>query len=159
MQRKCPTFQRMLYCAWQSEEVAAVCDRSTLKNIKHICVVKKDPLLGLHARAEEQTYGVLHHSYSCGDNNRIVYSCSDIEELIHSTSSSTTTSLGCQARKKHLTVQSKTSLMQLVNTVVADLNLPTRVSPPHSHQSQGKVERFHREPLRPILVDTSSAGP
>ena len=34
--------------------------------------------------------------------------------------------------------------MQLVNTVAADLNLPTRVSPPYSHQSQGKVERFHR---------------
>ena len=41
----------------------------------------------------------------------------------------------------------ETSLMQLVNTVAADLNLPTRVSPPYSHQSQGKVKRFHRNLL------------
>ena len=34
--------------------------------------------------------------------------------------------------------------MQLVSTVATDLKLPTRVSPPYSHQSQGKVERFHR---------------
>ena len=34
--------------------------------------------------------------------------------------------------------------MQLVNTVSTDLKLPTRVSPPYSHQSQRKVERFHR---------------
>ena len=38
----------------------------------------------------------------------------------------------------------ETSLMQLVSTVATDLKLPTRVSPPYSHQSQGKVERFHR---------------
>ena len=38
----------------------------------------------------------------------------------------------------------ETSLMQLVNRVSTDLKLPTRVSPPYSHQSQGKVERFHR---------------
>ena len=38
----------------------------------------------------------------------------------------------------------ETSLTQLVNTVAADLNLPTRVSLPYSHWSQGKVERFHR---------------
>ena len=38
----------------------------------------------------------------------------------------------------------ETSSMQLVNTVSTDLKLPTRVSPPCSHQSQGKVERFHR---------------
>ena len=36
----------------------------------------------------------------------------------------------------------ETSLMQLINTVSTDLKLPTRVSPPYSHQSQGKVERF-----------------
>ena len=43
-----------------------------------------------------------------------------------------------------------TSLMQLVNTVSTDLKLPTlptRVSPPYSHQSQGNVERFHRNLL------------
>ena len=34
--------------------------------------------------------------------------------------------------------------MQLVITVSADLKLLTRVSPPYPHQSQGKVERFHR---------------
>ena len=34
--------------------------------------------------------------------------------------------------------------MQLVSTVATDLKLPTRVSPPYSQQSQGKVERFHR---------------
>ena len=34
--------------------------------------------------------------------------------------------------------------MQLVSTVATDLKLPTRVSPPYSHQSQGKMERFHR---------------
>ena len=38
----------------------------------------------------------------------------------------------------------ETSLMQLVSTVATGLKLPTRVSPPYSHQSQGKVERFHR---------------
>ena len=38
----------------------------------------------------------------------------------------------------------ETSLMRLVSTVATDLKLPTRVSPPYSHQSQGKVERFHR---------------
>ena len=38
----------------------------------------------------------------------------------------------------------ETSLMQLVGTVATDLKLPTSVSPPYSHQSQGKVERFHR---------------
>ena len=61
-------------------------------------------------------------------------------------SSSTTTSLDRQARlhKQHLTVGAETSLMQLVNSIAADLNLPTRASPPYSHQSQGKVERLHR---------------
>ena len=34
--------------------------------------------------------------------------------------------------------------MQLVSIVATNLKLPTRVSPPYSHQSQGKVERFHR---------------
>ena len=38
----------------------------------------------------------------------------------------------------------ETSLMQLVSTIATDLKLPTRVSPPYSHQCQGKVERFHR---------------
>ena len=38
----------------------------------------------------------------------------------------------------------ETSLMQSVSTVATDLKLPTSVSPPYSHQSQGKVERFHR---------------
>ena len=46
--------------------------------------------------------------------------------------------------KSVLQSDAETSLMQLVNTVAADLNLPTRVSPPYSHHSQGKVERFHR---------------
>ena len=60
--------------------------------------------------------------------------CALIEERLHSTSSSTTTSLVCQAWIH----------VQLVNTIAADLNLPTRVSPPYSHQFQAKVERFHR---------------
>ena len=38
----------------------------------------------------------------------------------------------------------ETSLMQLVSTIATGLKLPTRVSPLYSHQSQGKVERFHR---------------
>ena len=46
--------------------------------------------------------------------------------------------------KSILQSDAETSLMQLVDTVSADLNLPTRVSSPYSHQSQGKVERFHQ---------------
>ena len=41
----------------------------------------------------------------------------------------------------------ETALMQLVSTVATDLKLPTRVSPPYSHQSQGKVKRFHQNLL------------
>ena len=46
--------------------------------------------------------------------------------------------------KSILQSDAETSLMQLVNTVSSDLNLPTRMSPPYSHQSQGKVETLHR---------------
>ena len=46
--------------------------------------------------------------------------------------------------KSILQADAETALMQLVNTVSTDLKLPTRVSPPYSHQSQGKVERFRR---------------
>ena len=50
--------------------------------------------------------------------------------------------------KSILQSDAETALMQLVNTdcytVSTDLKLPTRVSSPYSHQSQGKVERFHR---------------
>ena len=49
--------------------------------------------------------------------------------------------------KSALQSDTETSLMQLVNTVATDFNLPTRVSPPHSHQSQRKVERLHRTSL------------
>ena len=38
--------------------------------------------------------------------------------------------------KSILQSDAETSLMQLVNTVSSELNLPTRVSPPCSHQSQ-----------------------
>ena len=69
------------------------------------------------------------------------------------------TALQCQRRATHhihrwivkhgftrsvLQSDHETSLMQLVSTVASDLKLPTRASPPYSHQSQGKVERFHR---------------
>ena len=46
--------------------------------------------------------------------------------------------------KSVLQTDHETSLMQLVSTVATALKLPTIVSPPYSHQSQGKVERFHR---------------
>ena len=48
------------------------------------------------------------------------------------------------ASQSILQSDAETSLMQLVNTVAADLNLlqVTRESPPSSHQSQVKVERF-----------------
>ena len=38
----------------------------------------------------------------------------------------------------------ETSLMQLVNTMAADLDLPTRVSPPSLYWSQGKAEGLRR---------------
>ena len=65
-----------------------------------------------------------------------------LEEGLHSTSSSTTTSLDRETWLHNSNLQSvaETSLMQLVNTVAADLNLPTRVSPP-----QPKVSRPHLE--------------
>ena len=46
--------------------------------------------------------------------------------------------------QKVCSIRPLTSLMQLVSTVATDLKFPTGVSPPYSHQSQGKVERFHR---------------
>ena len=67
-------------------------------------------------------------------------------EKLYATSSSTTTSLDHQAwiHKSVLQSDRETSLMQLVSTVATDLKLPTGVSPPYSHQSQGKVVRFLR---------------
>ena len=35
-------------------------------------------------------------------------------------------------------------LMKLQDQVGKDLSLPTQISPPYSHQSQGTVERFHK---------------
>ena len=55
-----------------------------------------------------------------------------------------TTGLCTASAKSILQSDAETSLMQLVSTVAADLNLLTAVSPPYSHQRQGKVERFHR---------------
>ena len=49
--------------------------------------------------------------------------------------------------KSILQSDAETSLTQVVNTVATDLNLPTRVSPPYSHQLQGKVERLHNDYL------------
>ena len=65
-----------------------------------------------------------------------MYSSTYIEVGLHSTSKLHNYSLDCE--------DAETSLTQLVKTVAADLNRPTRVSPSYSHQSQGKVERFHR---------------
>ena len=38
----------------------------------------------------------------------------------------------------------ETSLIQLTEKIASELGLRHRVSPPYSHQSQGRVERFHR---------------
>ena len=59
---------------------------------------------------------------------------------------------GCASRRRaaEANIAGNTSWMQLVTTVSTDLNLPTRVSPPYSHQSQGKVERFHRKLFDPL---------
>ena len=38
----------------------------------------------------------------------------------------------------------ETSLIQLTEKLASELGLQHRVSPPYSHQSQGRVERFHR---------------
>ena len=35
-------------------------------------------------------------------------------------------------------------LMKLQDQIGKDLSLPTQISPPYSHQSQGTVERFHK---------------
>ena len=52
-------------------------------------------------------------------------------------------------QKAWLQSDHETSLMQLVGTVATDLKLPTRVSPPYSHQSQGKVGEVPSQPLWP----------
>ena len=85
------------------------------------------------------------HSHRVYDGT--LYSSAYFKEGLHSTSSSTTTSLDCEARlyKEHLTIRCRNIIDAAgQHRLSADLNLPTRVSPPYSHQSQGKVERFHR---------------
>ena len=102
----------------------------------------------LHARPASSTSTFwqttdLHHPYSptephCRVYHWMMYSSTYLQKEPHSTSSCTTTSLDCEARsftKSILQSDAETSLTQLVNTVAADLNLPTRASPPYSRQS------------------------
>ena len=108
--------------------------------------------LHLHARStsctsQDRETSYLHDTYGHRVYIRTWIGSAYIDERLYASSSSTNYIVGSSSIYKsvlHCQSDHETTLMQLVSTVDTDLKLPTRVSPPYSHESQGKVERFHR---------------